>query len=106
MLAHLERHHRDPSFPFDASRLRPADFAGSFAAIDGFHDTSDFDLLYLMNLWLAYGKELPVGLRQAIERRVLGFKYWYTEPTPKGVIDNCRRRLALYDKAKAPPKET
>lgn len=29
-----------------------------------------------------------------------------TRQTPKGVIDNCRRRLALYDKAKAPPKET
>src|SRR5947207_1916818 len=49
VIAHAEaarrRHHR-----FDASAVTPESFAASFAKIDGFQDTADFDLLYLMNL--------------------------------------------------------
>ena len=87
LLAHAERARRDKSFSFDVSGAN-ADFSASFQRIDGMVDTTDFDLLYLMNLWYGYRDELDPALRDAIEQRILGFKYWYTEPTPAGLIDN------------------
>src|SRR5262249_38089931 len=60
-------------------------FAPVFAAIDRFDDCTDFDVLYLLNLWYAYGDHLPAETREAISARLVAFKYWYTEPTPPGV---------------------
>ena len=88
VIAHAERAARDGAFAFDASPVTPEAFAPTFAAIDGFEDTTDFDVLYLLNLWYGYRDLLPEATRDAIERRLLEFKYWYTEPTPEGVVDD------------------
>src|SRR5689334_11638184 len=72
---------------FDAAAVTPASFADSFARIDGFQDTADFDLLYLMNLYFGYRSQLTPALRRAIESRIVHFKYWYTDPQPAGFID-------------------
>jgi hypothetical protein len=88
VLAHFERAARDPQFEFDPATVTPEAFAPTFEAIDAFDDTTDFDVLYLLNLWYAYGDKLPPATRDAIAKRFVAFKYWYTEPTPKGIVDN------------------
>jgi hypothetical protein len=87
VLAHAERARRDRGFRFDPG-ANPSDFTASFEKIDTMEDTSDFDLLYLMNLWYGYRDDLGGAMREAIEQRILAFKYWYTEPTPEGIIDD------------------
>ncbi len=87
-IAHLERAARDDEFAFDPATLVPESFADIFAQIEDFEDTTDFDVLYLLNLWYAFGDELATELRDAIRQRFLAFKYWYTEPTPDGVVDD------------------
>jgi hypothetical protein len=87
-LAHFERAALDPAFRFDPGVLTPRSFAGVFDKIDTFRDTADFDVLYLLNLWYAHADRLPPATREAIARRFRAFKYWYTEPTPKGVVDD------------------
>ncbi|MCO5317534.1 MAG: hypothetical protein M9942_03760 [Microthrixaceae bacterium] len=63
------------------------DFERSFEKIDDYEDTADFDLLYLMNLRIGYPDQLEPEVARAIDERILGFKYWYTDSTP-GVLDN------------------
>lgn len=87
VLAHLEREDRDPSYDFDASTIGPEDFQSSWDKIDGYVDTADFDLLYLLNLYLGYGDELTPELRERIEQALVDFKYWYTDDSPEGVVD-------------------
>jgi len=87
VVAHAERAARDGGFSFDASAVGPDSFAEIFAEIEAFEDTTDFDVLYLLNLWYGYADRLPAATRDAIAQRLLGFKYWYTEPTPDGVVD-------------------
>jgi hypothetical protein len=81
----LELFARGDGDPADVTTER---FASVFAAIDRFDDCTDFDVLYLLNLWYAHRDRLPAGTREDIKARLLAFKYWYTEPTPPGVIDN------------------
>ncbi|MDQ6698402.1 MAG: hypothetical protein M3Z46_13180 [Actinomycetota bacterium] len=88
VLAHLARAARDKSFVFDPSTVRPSDFQQGFDKIDRFQDTSDFDLLSMIALWSGYRRSITPELRAAIEQRMLGFRYWYTDPLPRGVIDN------------------
>jgi hypothetical protein len=88
VLSHLTRAARDRGFTFDATAISPDDFAATFAKIDAFRDTSDFDLLALMALWQGHRLDLTRELRTAIEQRFLGFRYWYTDPLPTGVIDD------------------
>jgi len=88
VLAHLARAQRDKSFAFDPASVRPSDFSQSFAKIDAFQDTSDFDLLSLIALWSSHRHTISPDLRAAIEQRMLGFRYWFTDPLPAGVIDN------------------
>ncbi len=87
VIAHLARDERERDFRFDASVIGPDDFAAVFAKIDAYQDTSDFDMMRLMALWYGYGGRLRPDLRQAIEARFTGFRYWYTDPLPAGVID-------------------
>jgi hypothetical protein len=63
------------------------DFERSFEKIDDYEDTADFDLLYLMNLRIGYPEQIEPDVSRAIDERILGFKYWYTDSTPD-VIDN------------------
>src|SRR5262245_22837538 len=88
VLAHLTRAERDPRFAFDAAAIGPDDFAAVFAKIDAFRDTSDFDMLQLVALWEGHRRTLDPALRTAIEQRFTGFRYWYTDPLPAGVVDD------------------
>ncbi|HEY2997598.1 MAG TPA: hypothetical protein VGJ43_03435 [Acidimicrobiales bacterium] len=87
VLAHLTRADRDPGFAFDGATVTPADFAAVFAKIDAFQDTSDFDMMQLVAIWYGHRGEISPELRAAIEQRFQGFRYWYTDPLPAGVID-------------------
>lgn len=87
VIAHLERDERERGFRFDARSITAADFAPVFAKIDAFQDTSDFDMMRLMALWHGHRRRLDPGLRTAIEQRFTGFRYWYTDPLPEGVVD-------------------
>jgi len=88
VLSHLTRAQRDRRFTFDAAAIGPDAFAATFAKIDAFRDTSDFDLLALMALWQSHARDIRPDLRAAIEQRFLGFRYWFTDPLPAGVIDD------------------
>jgi hypothetical protein len=87
VMAHAERAARDDSFEWDADAVTAESFAPSFAKLDGYEDTADFDLLYLMNLWYGYRDVLAPEVNKAIEQRIRDFKFWYTDPTPAGHID-------------------
>lgn len=88
VLAHAERAARDDGFVAHLGAVTVAALQPILDDIDAFEDTTDFDLLYLLNLWYGYRDLLPAEVRQAIEQRFLAFKYWYTEPTPDGVVDD------------------
>jgi len=87
VMAHAERAARDDSFEWDSSAVTPESLADPLEAIAGWKDTSDFDVLYLVNLLYGYRDQLPDDTVTAIEEALLGFEYWYTEPTPEGVVD-------------------
>ncbi len=59
-----------------------------FDKIDAFRDTSDFDMLHLVAIWEGHRRDITPELRAAIEQRFTGFRYWYTDPLPAGVIDD------------------
>jgi hypothetical protein len=88
VIAQTELAARDESVAFDPVMVLPDAFADIFAAMEGFEDTTDFDVLYLLNLWYGYGDRLSAETRAAIKEHLLRFKYWYTEPTPADVVDN------------------
>lgn len=88
VLAHAERAEREPGYSFPVDEVTPEALADLFTDIDGFVDTTDFDMLYLVNLWQGYRDQLPSETVAAIEDRFLAFKYWFTEPTPEGVVDD------------------
>jgi hypothetical protein len=73
--------------PFDTEGITLADYAASFQRMDDFVDTADFDLTYMMNLWYGYRDLLPADVREAMERQMRSFKYWFTDPQPAGVVD-------------------
>jgi hypothetical protein len=88
VIAALERDRRDRRYTYDATKVTRAALQPIFDRIHNFVDTTDFDVLYLMNLWYGYGTSLPADTQAAIRHAFLEFKYWYTEPTPPGVVDN------------------
>ena len=54
-----------------------------------FADTTDFDMVALLNLWFRsdHGDRLQPDIRDHIRTLILDFKYWYDEPQPAGVVD-------------------
>jgi hypothetical protein len=88
VINHAERARRDPRFHFDAGAVTPETFAPSFDKIDNWVDTADFDLLYLITLWYGYRDLLIPELSAEIAARMVGFKYWYTDPQPEGTVDH------------------
>ena len=88
VIAHLARSERDRHYRFDARSVKASDFQAVFDKIDGHVDTSDFDMMRLMALWWGYRGRLDPGLRQAVEQRFTGFRYWFTDPLPDDVVDD------------------
>lgn len=76
----------DPKVTVD---LAAADFATIDQRFATFTDTTDFDMIALVNLWYRsdQGKRLAPETRDHVKGLMLGFKYWYDEPQPAGIID-------------------
>jgi hypothetical protein len=87
ILAAVEHSRRDPEFDLDLSEVTVDSFAEDFRRIDTWQDTTDFTILYWMNLLLAAEDGLPEDLVVAMDERLLAYSYWYTEPVPEGVVD-------------------
>jgi hypothetical protein len=89
-IAHMEREALDPAYVAPAGAFGPDAWDASFTKLSTFEDTSDFDMLYLMNAWLGYNGHPAVSaeLWQKVEDAVLRFKFWYSQPTPPGIIDD------------------
>lgn len=86
VIANAERARRTGA-TFDAATISVAALQPSFDKLEQYTDTADFDLVYLLNLWLGYGDLLSDDLRATIAEHVRSFKYWYTDPQPAGTID-------------------
>lgn len=82
LLDHLERARRDPTHGVDLADLTPAVVDGWFRRIDGWLDCADFDVLRVLLLWYADRDALPDHVVAAVRARLLGFRYWYTDPGP------------------------
>ena len=72
----------------DLSSATPEDFADTFTKLEAFKDTGDFDINNMLFLWQRHHDDLSPDLAAAIKERILAFKYWWTEPTPEGVVDS------------------
>ncbi len=89
-VAHLARARLDPTYTPPAGAVGPTAWDAVFAKLARLDDTSDFDLLGLLNA-LYLGRNHPMVAPETwskTEAAVLGFKYWYTDPTPDGATDN------------------
>ena len=55
--------------------------------LTNYEDASDFDI---NNMLFAYtgGYDLPADYLDVLEERIVAFKYWWTEPTPEGIVDD------------------
>jgi hypothetical protein len=86
--AHLIRAEQDPSFDWDPSRVTEVSLAGVFQKLDDWKDTGDFDLMYLH--WvLAKGRGvLDPAVIEAIESRMLSFRYRWNDPLPPDRLDH------------------
>lgn len=88
-IAHMERARIDPTYAVAPGSI-PADaWDGIFAKLDTLQDTRDFDAIELVTLLYDYADDpfLAPGLIDKVEAALTTFKFWYTEPSPDGVID-------------------
>ncbi len=90
VLAHMEREQLDPEYQAPADAVPVNQWDDIFTKMATLVDTRDFDALYLLNLVLGYrgNPVVPEELWQKVETALKTFKFWYTEPTPEGLIDN------------------
>jgi hypothetical protein len=88
IIAHGERAARDTSYTWDAKAPKPADFEKLFAKLNAFEDTGDFDINSMLFVYTRYREQLDPQLVAAFEKQLLSFKYWWTEPTPPGIVDS------------------
>lgn len=89
VINHMQRARVDPSYQVAPGSV-PADaWDAIFTKLATLQDTRDFDGLELVNLLYGYADDpfLAPGLIDKVEQALLSFKFWYTEPTPDGVID-------------------
>lgn len=87
LLAHATAAERAGDEP-DIASATPADMAPVFDKLEAFEDTGDFDVNRLLFLWGRHADDLSPELADAIQERILAFKYWWTEPTPEGIVDS------------------
>lgn len=90
VVAHMERDRIDPDYTAPTAAVGLDAFSRSFEKMSTLRDTRDFDALYLLNLWIDYREHpmLAPGTADAIGDALAGFKMWFTEPTPDGIIDD------------------
>jgi len=90
VMAHMERARIDRGYSVPAGAV-PADaWDRQLAKMAALEDTRDFDALELLNVLLGYRDDpaLASGLIERVEAGLLAFKFWYTEPTPPGMLDD------------------
>jgi hypothetical protein len=93
-IAHMERDRIDPSYTAPVGAFGENAWDGRFAKLADFEDTSDFDVLELIHAYLGYGvghrrhPAVAPELWSKVETAILGFKFWYDQPTPEGIIDD------------------
>jgi hypothetical protein len=93
-IAHMERDRIDPTYTAPTGAFGVDAWDGHFAKLANLEDTSDFNVLELINAYLGYGvghrKHPAVApeLWSKVEAAILGFKFWYDQPTPEGIIDD------------------
>jgi hypothetical protein len=90
----MERERVDPNFSTTPNAVGPDDWDAVFDKLWRLRDTSDFDLLYLLNaLYVNTLSDPPghpmidAGLWAKAEQAVVSFKYWYSDPTPVRLVD-------------------
>ncbi len=89
VLNHLERARRDRHYDVPDGAVPAGAWQSIFDKLYQLKDTSDFDLLYLNNLIEAYGGHPAVDAQNWADAKaaILGFKYWYSDPTPVREFD-------------------
>lgn len=88
-IAHMQRARVDDAFSVAPGAV-PADaWDAIFTKLDTLQDTRDFEAIELVTVLYDYAGDplLAPGLIDKVEQALLTFKFWYTEPTPDGVID-------------------
>lgn len=88
-IAHMQRARVDAAFVTTPGAV-PADaWDAVFTKLDTLQDTRDFEAIELVTVLYDYADDplLAPGLIAKVEQALLTFKFWYTEPTPDGVID-------------------
>jgi len=88
VLDHLSWRRRHPAHLIPLAELDGEALAAWFVRIDHWADCADFDVLRLLHLWFGHRAELTEPVREALADRFVGFKYWFTDPTPPGVVDH------------------
>ena len=90
-LAHLAREQLDPEgYQAPTGAVGETSWDGLFGKIAQLDDTSDFDVLRLLLVLFGHADHPMIHAETWHKAReaVLGFKYWYTDPTPEGSTDN------------------
>jgi len=89
-IAHMERGRVDPTYAAPAGAFGADAWDAHFAKLADLEDTSDFNVLDLINAYLGYHGDPAVApeLWDKVETAILGFKFWYDQPTPEGIIDD------------------
>lgn len=90
LLDHLERARRDPDHVVDLDARTPEVVARWCRRIDTWGDCADFDVLRMLLLWYADRDRLPAHVVAAVRTRLLGFRYWYTDPGPEPPLYDSR----------------
>ncbi|MGH7789607.1 MAG: hypothetical protein ACRERC_22235 [Candidatus Binatia bacterium] len=88
-IAHMQRGRVDPEFATAPGAVAVDAWDGIFTKLATLQDTRDFEALELVTVLYDYADDplLAPGLAAKVEQALTSFKFWYTEPTPDGVID-------------------
>lgn len=84
VINHLEREEREPGYTVAAGSIPDDAWDAQFQKIHELRDTSDFDVMYLLNLLYAHRGHPAASeaLWAKAEQAVLTFKFWFSDPTP------------------------
>ncbi|GAB4528108.1 MAG: hypothetical protein Tsb0020_45380 [Haliangiales bacterium] len=89
VIAHIERSRVDSDYSVEAGAVAADAWDPLLDDLKNLEDGRDFIGLYLLHILLDYRDHdmLAPGLVERVEEAMLGFKFWYTEPTPDGLTD-------------------
>ncbi|MFN8643327.1 MAG: hypothetical protein U0802_17320 [Candidatus Binatia bacterium] len=89
VVTHMERARVDAGYAMPPGSVAATAWDGIFTKLDTLQDTRDFDAIELVTVLYDYAGDplLAPGLIDKVEQALLTFKFWYTEPTPDGTID-------------------